>query len=105
MVNLCLRKKYKDVNCRISLEANGYRERRRKSLEQQAAKMASKVRKMGKAISMPPMSARDRRSVHIALRKVKGVKTHSAGEGAGRKVVITPLKSGNRYARNRKRQG
>ncbi len=102
LINLCLRKKGRELNYRVALEAGGYRERRRKGLKSLAEKMASKAKKTGKAISLQPMPARERRIVHLALRGFKGVRTHSSGEGGGRKVIITPLRNRRRAKKNRK---
>ncbi len=101
IVNLCLKRRDSDINYRVPLDAGGYRERRRKSLVSLAEKMAQKAKKTGKAVSLQPMPARERRIVHIALRSTKGIKTHSSGEGGGRKVVITPSRKRKRPARNR----
>ncbi len=101
LVNLCLKKEEKNINYRVTIEAGGYRERRRKSLTTLAEKMAFKARKTGRPVSLQPMPARERRIIHIALRSFKGVKTHSSGEGSGRKVVITPARNRKRGKRNR----
>ncbi len=101
LVNLCLKKMEPDINYRVQLDAGGYRERRRKSLVTLAEKMAQKARKTGKAVSLQPMPARERRVIHIALRSARGIKTYSSGEGGGRKVVIAPSHRKRRAGRNR----
>ena len=59
-----------------------------------AKKLGQRVASEGKVITFDPMSARDRRIVHVALKDVTGVRTESHGEGPDRRVQIIPLKSG-----------
>ena len=56
-----------------------------------AKRTAEKVSKTGKRISLEPMSASDRRIIHMTLAENSGVSTQSRGEGMQRKVVINPL--------------
>ncbi len=92
LVNLCLRRQDARINYRVMLEAAGYRERRKKNLIALAERLAAKVKRTGRPVSLQPMPARERRIVHVALKEFKGVKTHSSGQGANRKVVITPTR-------------
>ena len=46
----------------------------------------------GKIITFEPMSAQDRRIVHLALAKFEGVVTKSEGKGATRRVQIIPVR-------------
>ncbi len=75
---------------RITIDAARYRERRRESLEELAGRVAAKVRKSGIPVTLNPMSPRDRRTVHLALRDAPGVTTHSLGDGRYRKLVVAP---------------
>ncbi len=84
----------------ITVDAQGYREKRNQSLASLAQRMAIKAKKTGKSVALSPMGARERRIIHISLRNFSGVKTRSVGDGRERKVIITPL---NRRYRNRKR--
>ncbi len=101
IVNLCLRRRDPDVNYRVVLEAAGYRERRKKSLAAMAERLAIKVKRTGRAVSLQPMPARERRIIHMALKQFKGVKTHSSGQGPYRKVVITPVRK-KKYQRRQR---
>lgn len=78
----------------IVLDAEGYRERRRESLESMARASAAKVRERGRAETLAPMSARDRRIVHVALRGEPAVTTRSLGGGLLRRVLIAPAPAG-----------
>lgn len=78
----------------VSLDAEGYRERRRESLERMARSLAERAKKRGRAETLAPMSPRDRRVVHLALREDEAVTTRSLGQGHLRRVVIAPARVG-----------
>ena len=61
-------------------------------LEQQARDAAKEVKRWGDPVKMPEMNAHDRRIIHMALRDDPDVVTESEGEGAMKKVVISPRK-------------
>ena len=75
---------------RITLDAEGYRERTAEQLREMALRLAEKAARTGERIPCRPMNARDRRVIHLALRDEAGVETFSEGEGAFRRVVISP---------------
>jgi spoIIIJ-associated protein len=75
---------------RATLDVEGYRERRQDSLEQLVARLSDKARKTGHVVTLNPMSPRDRRVVHLALRDVEGIVTRSQGDGHYRRVLIIP---------------
>lgn len=76
----------------VVLDADGYRKRRRRSLEALARKMADQAVKSGRTVRMKPMPAHERRVIHMILRKDKRVKTESAGKGHERAITIMPVK-------------
>ena len=76
----------------ITLDAEGYRDRRAQKLKDVAYQEASEVRRSGRAIELEPMSPRDRRSVHLALQEEPGVSTRSEGEGPYRHIIIEPAR-------------
>lgn len=90
MVNRIVRRDEDTGPGRIIVDAEGYRERRRRYLEELARRLADKVRQTGRAVSLNPMSPRDRRIVHLALQGDSQVSSRSQGEGHYRKVVILP---------------
>jgi len=75
---------------RVNIDVGGYRRRRDERLRQNAHRSADLVRKNGEEVELEPMSAAERRVVHMALADVPGVRTESAGEGRDRRVVIYP---------------
>lgn len=74
----------------LSVDVEGYRDRREKQLIQMAMRMADQVAKNGKKQSLEPMPSGERRVIHIALRDHPDVKTESAGVEPHRKVTIVP---------------
>jgi spoIIIJ-associated protein len=74
----------------VVVDAGGYRQRHVERLEGLAQRMAEKCKETGKPVDLSPMSAHDRRIVHMALSKVEGVKTQSEGEGDMRHIVVLP---------------
>lgn len=78
------------TNLNFTVDVEGYDDRRRQSLSNLADRVASRVIKTGRSIELEPMSARERRIVHISLADQKGIQTESSGEGKDRRVVIQP---------------
>lgn len=74
----------------VAVDAEGYRARHEDQLAQMARRLGERVAAEGKIITFDPMSARDRRIVHMALKDVTGVRTESNGEGPDRRVQIIP---------------
>ncbi|MDR7418458.1 MAG: RNA-binding cell elongation regulator Jag/EloR [Armatimonadota bacterium] len=76
----------------VVVDAAGYRARREKALQEQAADAAARAVAGGIPVALDPMEARDRRTVHLALRDDPRVETASEGEGHHRHVVVVPRK-------------
>ena len=74
----------------LSVDVEGYRDRREKQLVQMAQRMADQVTKSGRRQTLEPMPSAERRIIHIALRDHPAVKTESTGEEPYRKVMILP---------------
>ncbi len=74
----------------LTVDVEGYRSRREKQIRQLANRMADQVTKTGRKVTMEPMTANERRVVHIELRGHPAVTTESTGEDPHRKVVILP---------------
>lgn len=75
---------------RITLDVAGYRTRREKTLRQLAQSVASKVLDSRRAYHFEPMSAMERRVVHMTIADIDGLATESEGEGRKRHVVVFP---------------
>lgn len=75
---------------RITLDVAGYRTRREKTLRQLAQSVGSKVLENRRAYHFEPMSAMERRVVHMMISEIDGLATESEGEGRNRHVVVFP---------------
>ena len=77
----------------LTVDVEGFRERREKQLIQMAKRMADQVTKSGRRQTLEPMPSGERRIIHIALRDHPDVKTESTGDDPYRKVTIIPKNS------------
>ena len=76
--------------CRIRLEAGEYRENRRRTLMSLGKNIAEQVYRLGKPIALEPMKSYDRMVIHMAVDKIRGVRSWSEGNDKVRWVVIAP---------------
>jgi spoIIIJ-associated protein len=74
----------------VVVDVESYLVRRRKSLKQLANRMADRVAFSKRKVVLEPMSAQERRIIHLQLREHEQVYTQSIGDGERRKVVIYP---------------
>ena len=86
-------------NKRMIIDIADYRERRRKSLEELAVRIADKVASKGRCITLNYMSPYERRIVHLFLDDDERVRTESTGNGVYKRIQIIPDQEadGNRY--------
>ena len=77
-----------DKRIRIQMDAENYRAKREQSLESLANKVATKVAKYRRSVTLEPMNAYERHVIHAALQDVKGVTTYSIGTEPNRRVVV-----------------
>lgn len=75
---------------RVTLNTGNYREKREKTLEILARKMALKAAKTGRKTPLEPMNPYERRIIHTTVQKISGAVSWSEGEDMGRHVVIGP---------------
>ncbi len=76
----------------LSIDVEGYKQRRYRSLRELAIRLAQKASSTGQSMTLEPMPADERRIVHLALSVNPDVTTQSIGEGEMRKVVVMPKK-------------
>jgi spoIIIJ-associated protein len=76
---------------RVNIDVGGYKRRRDEKLRNTAKKLASKVRRTGVAVELDPMSAAERRVVHMVIADEAGVNSESTGEGENRRLAIKPV--------------
>jgi len=74
---------------KISLDVENYRKKREETLQSLAKKMADRVTKYGKPVTLEPMNAYERRIIHATIQDIAGVGTHSVGQENERRIVIT----------------
>jgi spoIIIJ-associated protein len=77
---------------KVHLDSGGYRALRFEELRMTARVAAERVQSSKQAFRLNPMSSRERRIVHLALKDMPGVRTESVGMGEERQVVIHPAK-------------
>lgn len=75
---------------RIVLDSEGYRQRRIEAIQGIAHRTARKAIREGRPVELPPMSAPERRVVHVYLKDNPQVNTASEGAGHNRRVTISP---------------
>lgn len=73
----------------VSIDVEGYKSRRHDKVVSMAKNAVSRAVSQGRSVNLPPMSAYERRLVHIALREDDRIDTHSEGVEPERRVVIT----------------
>lgn len=92
--------------CRITVDCNGYRDKREETLKALAERTANKVLRQGRRVTLEPMNPYERRIIHSKVAEIEGVYSNSIGEEPYRKVVISasqPHRDNNR--RNDRRGG
>ncbi len=77
----------------LTIDVEGYRERQIESLQNLAQRVADQVVSQKESCMMKPMTAYERRIIHLELAEDPDVTTHSIGVGDGRRVVIETKKS------------
>lgn len=75
---------------RVLVDIEGYRERRKKLVQEMALRAADRAQRYRQPVVMDPMIPSERRIIHLSLADHPGVTTHSIGEGDHRRVVVTP---------------
>jgi spoIIIJ-associated protein len=76
---------------RVSIDADGYRERRERALHDEADGAAAEALRSGGPVELDPMPPAERRIVHEYLRERGGVETHSEGNEPERYLVVSPI--------------
>ncbi|GIP18443.1 Jag protein [Paenibacillus montaniterrae] len=80
--------RYSDSHIRIVLDAENFRERRRKTLEELSERLAGRVIRTRKEIVLEPMMPHERKVIHSQLQSHPKVRTFSQGDEPNRRVVI-----------------
>jgi spoIIIJ-associated protein len=91
LANAIAYRSFPDDRKEVVVDAAGYRERRRATLEALAVRSAERALRSGEPVELEPMSAVERKVVHLRLKSFSGVETTSEGAEPNRFVVIVPL--------------
>ena len=94
--------KSRDDYTRVTIDTEGYRQKREESLKALSERLANKVTKSGKKYTLEPMNPYERRIIHANLQSNEDVTTFSVGEEPYRKVVIAPKNERRRPSYNKK---
>ena len=90
LVNKMMSRDGDDRGKPVIVDVGDYRERHVERLEELAERMGAKARESGEPVDLNPMSAYDRRIVHMCIAEQDGVSTRSEGEGDRRHIVVLP---------------
>lgn len=90
LLNAISHRAYGDDRKEVVVDAAGYRERRRATLEALAERTAEQVRASGSKVELEPMTAVERKVVHLKLKELGGVATASEGTEPNRYIVVLP---------------
>ena len=74
----------------VNLDVGGFREEGDPAVKAMALRLAAAAKRTGKVLAVAPISARERRQIHLALVGVEGVSTRSEGEGIFRQLLVVP---------------
>lgn len=83
----------------ISIDAESYRSKREESLQRLAEKVAGKVLKYKRNMTLEPMNSYERHIIHAALQDYEGVSTFSTGTEPNRRIVVA---YGNGYSKGKR---
>lgn len=74
----------------VNIDVGGFRDDADPAVKAMAERLAASAKRMGKVLAIAPISARERRLIHLALVGVEGVATRSEGEGLFRTLLVVP---------------
>lgn len=94
LTNAVVNKVEGEAPVRVNVDVGGYKRRRDERLRVVAQRAAARVHKSGMPVELEPMSAAERRVVHMALADDPAVESESSGEGRDRRVVVYPAGDG-----------
>jgi spoIIIJ-associated protein len=90
LMNAMSHRVHGDERKEVIVDAAGYRARRRTTLESLAVRTAQQVRTSGERVELEPMTAVERKVVHLKLKEFEGIETASEGTEPNRYVVVLP---------------
>ena len=91
LANAAMYRGHSDERKEVVVDASGYRARRRASLEALAIRSAERALAQREPVELEPMTAVERKVVHLRLKELDGVETTSEGTEPNRFVVVHPV--------------
>ena len=91
LANAVMWRQHPEDRKEVVVDAAGYRDRRRASLEALAVRSAERALSDSQPVELEPMTAIERKVVHLRLKEFDGVETTSEGTEPNRYVVVTPV--------------
>ncbi|MDX6402036.1 MAG: spoIIIJ-associated protein [Gaiellaceae bacterium] len=91
LANAVMWRRHPDDRKEVVVDAAGYRDRRRATLESLAVRSAERAISDREAVDLEPMTAIERKVVHLRLKEFEGVETTSEGTEPNRYVVVHPV--------------
>ena len=82
---------------KVTVDIENYRAKREETLRTLARRMAARVRKNNRNITLEPMNPYERRIIHSEVQNIEGVSTYSIGSDDNRKIVICPEDRANKH--------
>ena len=89
LTNYSINRGGESKRARVQIDAENYREKREESLERLAQKVAAKVVKYRRNVTLEPMNAYERHVIHTALQDTQYITTFSIGTEPNRRVVVS----------------
>lgn len=89
LLRILVRKKIEEP-IKLLIDISGYRQKHQNSLKEMVLNLAERVKKTQRVELLRPMTAYERRIVHLAIKEIKGLMTQSVGEEPNRRVLIKP---------------
>ena len=89
LTNYSINRGGESKRARVQIDAENYREKREESLERLAQKVAGKVGKYRRNVTLEPMNAYERHVIHTALQDTQYITTFSIGTEPNRRVVVS----------------
>lgn len=90
LLKLAIAKRYKQSQ-KLTIDINGFREKRKRSLTTVAKQLADKAKRTGRSFKTNPLNPYERRIIHTLFKNNKSITTKSEGDGHTKQVVISPV--------------
>lgn len=90
---------------RLAIDSNNFWEESELELQRYALECATRAQAEQHTVALRPMTSRERKIIHVALKDIEGIKTVSSGEGHRRRVIVVPEGADRRFRSRGSRDG